>query len=87
MIFRINLAMLRGRIWDSPHVRSFSVSSFACCPSCCPRLCEVNPGFPDAMQLIVGARLGFERLSFEQEVRPPVVSAILLWLLRIRARG
>jgi hypothetical protein len=39
------------------------------------------------MQLIVGARLGFERLSFEQEVRPPVVSAILLWLLRIRARG
>jgi hypothetical protein len=39
------------------------------------------------MQLIVGARLGFERLSFEQEVSPPVVSAILLSLLRIRARG
>jgi len=34
------------------------------------------------MELIVGARLGFE-----QEVRRPVVSAIALSLLRIRARG
>jgi len=39
------------------------------------------------MELSVGARLGFERLGVEQEVRPPVVSAILLSLLRIRARG
>ena len=44
------------------------------------------PGFPDAMELIVGARLGFERLGVEQEVRPPVVSAVVLSLLRIRAR-
>ena len=28
------------------------------------------------MELIVGTRLGFERLGVEQEVRPPVVSAI-----------
>ena len=39
------------------------------------------------MELIVGTRLGFERLGVEQAVRPPVVSAILLSLLRIRARG
>ena len=44
------------------------------------------PGFPDAMELIVGARLGFERLGVEQ-VHPPVVSAVVLSLLRIRARG
>jgi hypothetical protein len=39
------------------------------------------------MELIVGARLGFERLGVEQEVRPPVVSSVVLSLLRIRARG
>jgi hypothetical protein len=27
MIFRIDLAMYRGRIWDSTHLRSLSVSS------------------------------------------------------------
>jgi hypothetical protein len=37
--------------------------------------------------LIVGARLGFDCLGVEQEVRPPVVYAIVLSLLRIRARG
>ena len=49
---------------------------FACCPSCCPRLCEVNPGFPDAMQLIVGARLGFERLGVDQEIHPAIGYAL-----------
>jgi len=28
MVFGINVAMYRGRIWDSTHPRSFSVSSF-----------------------------------------------------------
>ena len=34
------------------------------------------PGFSDATKLIVGARLGLERVGVEQEVGPPVVSAI-----------
>ena len=46
-----------------------------------------HPGFPDTMELIVGARLGFERLVVEHEVRPAVVSAVVLSLLRIRAGG
>jgi hypothetical protein len=64
-----------------------------CCLSCCPQVPErrnvvrSNRGFPDAIALIVGARLGFDCLGVEQEVRPPVISAIVLSLLRIRARG
>jgi len=64
MIFRINLAMLRGRIWDSTHLLSSSLSSpcllsFMLSVGClnAAMLCEVILGFFDAMKLIVGARL------------------------------
>jgi hypothetical protein len=54
-------------------------------PGCVPRPRSRQPC--PAAELTRRPRLGFERLRVEQEVRPPVVSAVVLSLLRIRARG
>jgi len=55
-VFRMNRVTCGGRIWDSTPRRSFSVSPFACCPSCCPLAREPRnvvrsyAGFSDAWE-------------------------------------
>ena len=75
MLFRINLAMLRGRIWDStPRVVFLSVA-FACSPLCCPlppnlrNVVRSYPGFPNGRgSSSLPDAVSFERLRKEQEV-------------------
>ncbi len=49
-------------------------------------LSEVILRFPDAWELVADARLGFERLGVDQEVRH-LWHLVVLSVLRIRVRG
>ena len=70
-------AMVGRSIWDSASRCSFSVSPFACCPSCCPlalepleccaKLCWIPRRIGSGV--IIGARFGSERLRKDQTIR------------------
>jgi hypothetical protein len=71
--FRMNSGASGGRIWDSTHLLSSSMSS-PCLLSFmlsvgrlnAAMLYEVILDSPTQIKLIVGARLGFERLAVDQ---------------------